>query len=136
MTIDHNVSLDMSDLADILSDKFDSTIDADKIVINDYKVPEPPENTDGVGEEKAVEVAGLVKKSNIVKVLKEGLKAANAEDKFPKNAKSLCEDAMEDTVGEFNNKDATLFAEIINAPGFTKFALLWQKYQSRIQNKL
>ena len=133
----------MSDLAEMLNDKIGTGhVDPKSIVINDYvtpeppEPPEPPEDTEGVGEPKAVKTSDLFKKSNILNVLKEGLKAANAGNRYPKDAKKLCLDAMSVLLEEMNTKDADLFRDFINMKNFAKFALLWQKYQSKIQNEV
>jgi len=133
--IEHLITLDMDDILEMVREKIgvEGTLNSEKITITDY---EAPQDTEGVGEKKAAKTSELVKKSNIVKALKEGLAAANASNIFPKNAKKICEDAMNVTLEELSKKDADLFMRIINTAGFTNFALLWQKYQNQIQKSL
>ena len=137
MTINQQITLDMSDIISMLKDKLKMSKDSDlvNVIITDYNNPDGTDN-DGIGEKKAVIPSGLVKKSNIVEALKEGLKGANASHKFPKNAIELCEEAMVDVLKNMSTKESNLFKEIINTDGFTKFSLLWQKYQTNIQNRL
>ena len=141
MTINHYVKLTMADVTDMVKERLGMNDNAKMgdIEITDYPIPvapEEPEDTDGVGDEKGVKISALIKKSNIVKALKEGLKGANASNRFPKDAKNICTEAMDYEIEAMNKKDAKLFTEIINSKGFDKFALLWQKYQTRIQNRL
>jgi hypothetical protein len=137
MTITQKITLDMSDLAEMLTDKIGTGyVDPKNIVINDYISPEPLEDTEGVGEQKNVKTSDLFKKSNILKVLKEGLEAAGAGNKYPKNAANICSNAMDDILNEMSGKDAALFTSFLNVKNFARFALLWQKYQSKIQYKI
>ena len=141
MTINHYVKLTMADVTDMVKERLGMNDKAKMgdIEITDYPIPvapKEPEDTDGVGDKKAVKTSALINKSNIVKVLKEGLKGANASNRFPKDAKNVCIEAMGDAIEAMNKKDAKLFEEIINTKGFDKFALLWQQYQTRIQNRL
>lgn len=139
MTIRQEVKLSMSDIIDMLKSKLGMKTEAtlDNVVITDY-LPEPKvvEDTEGVGETKDIIASALVKKSNIVNVLKEGLKGANASNKFPKDANKVCADAMSETLAKFSTKEAYLFREIIDNKNFANFAVLWQIYQTSIQQKL
>lgn len=130
----------MADVIEMLNDKIGSgrNINPNDITITDYsasKTPEIPEDTEGVGEIKS-DGDKLLKKSNILNVLKEGLKAANAENKYPKDAKDICLNSMCEIIAGMSTKDYNLFTAMLNTKGFDTFALLWQKYQSCIQRKL
>ena len=111
-------------------------VDVNSIIINDYSVPEkelPETEVEGKLTAKNTE---LIRKSNIVKVLKEGLDAANASNRFPKNAKKICEDAMDEMIEEMSVREMKHFTHFILTTGYAKFALLWQKYQTKIQNNI
>ena len=144
MTINQKITLTMADLIDMLDKSINCGIGINPkdITITDYsaakpsEIPEDTEGTEGVGEEKDSNSSKLLKKSNILAVLKEGLKAANAENKYPKNAKDICQNSMDEVMALMSNKEYNLFDSMINTKGFDTFALLWQKYQSIIQAKL
>lgn len=141
MTINQRITLTMADLIDMLDKSINCGIGINPkdITITDYteaRLPETPKDTEGVGEEKGTYNSKLVKTSNILDVLKEGLKAANAENRYPKEAKTICQDAMDEVIKSMSTKQSVLFSNMINTKGFGDFALLWQKYQSIIQAKL
>lgn len=141
MTINQRITLTMADLIDMLDKSINCGIGINPkdITITDYteaRLPETPKDTEGVGEDKCSNSSKLLKKSNILAVLKEGLKAANAENKYPKNAKDICQNSMDEVMALMSNKEYNLFDSMINTKGFDTFALLWQKYQSIIQAKL
>ena len=141
MTISHQITLNMADVIEMLDNKIGTgrNIDPRDVIITDYsasKPPEVPEDIEGVGDRKDSDSITLFKKSNILAVLKEGLKAANAENKYPKDAKTICLNAMDEILVAMSKKESVLFSSMICTGGFDKFALLWQKYQSCIQKKL